>query len=440
MNYQETLDFLYTQLPMYQKIGAAAFKKDLVNIKKLMRALQNPELDFPSIHIAGTNGKGSIAHMLSAIFQMHGYKVGLYTSPHYLDFRERIKINGKPISEAFVCQFTERILKEIKDIQASFFELTVAMAFDAFRSEKVDIAIVETGLGGRLDSTNIVQPILSIISNIGLDHTEMLGNTIAEIAKEKAGIIKDNTACLIGEKEAESSAVFESVAKEKKADLYFAEDILAVHNFKSELDKNSYDLKYQDEAFLNIENFELTGAYQKHNIQTVLAAVEILRTKNNPWKLNRETSINAIGKVRSLSKFMGRFQKLQEQPLFICDSAHNAHGLKRVLEQISLVSNKFKRIHIVFAVVKEKDLSSILPLFDTNYQYYWAAAKIARALPAEELQAIAKTYAFHGAAYTSVADAVDAALANAEKDDLIFAGASIFTVAEIPQLKAYADL
>ncbi|MEX0813748.1 MAG: folylpolyglutamate synthase/dihydrofolate synthase family protein [Chitinophagales bacterium] len=434
MNYPQTLDYLYAQLPMFQRIGAAAFKKDLGNTIKLMDALANPETAFPCIHIAGTNGKGSLAHMLSAIFQSHGYKTGLYTSPHYFDFRERIKIDGKPIDEQFVIDFTAKIKKQISDIQPSFFELTVAMAFDAFRQKKVDIAIIETGLGGRLDSTNVVDPLLSIITNIGYDHMEFLGDTLALIAGEKAGIIKENTPCLVGEILAETKPVFERVCKEKNAALYLSNHILEIKNFDAKLQESSFEVLYQDGETQNAQSNELPGSYQQYNIRNALAAVEIINEKYPEWKLNRSKSIEAICQTRSLSGLIGRFQKIQDTPLFICDSAHNAHGLKEVMQQVNTESVNYDKVHVVFGVVQGKDLSAVLPLLNKNFQYYWCAAQIPRALPAKELQEKAKHFDLKGESHPSVSDAVNAAMKNAGEKDLVFAGGSIFTVAEIPQL------
>lgn len=440
MNYQQTLDYLYAQLPMFQRVGAIAFKKDLGNTLKLMEALGHPEKSFPSIHIAGTNGKGSLAHMLSAIFQIHGYKTGLYTSPHYFDFRERIKINGKPVSQNIVIDFTEKIKKELSDIQPSFFELTVAMAFDTFKREKVDIAIIETGLGGRLDSTNVVDPLLSIITNIGFDHTEFLGDTLDKIAFEKAGIIKKNRPCLIGEALPETAPVFEKVCKEKNAECFHSDDLISVENFNSQLQESNFDLHFRDGETQSAKSNELPGAYQQFNIRNALAAVEVFRDNYPEWQLKRDKSISAICNTRSISGLIGRFQKILDKPLFICDSAHNAHGLKEVMKQINSESENYDKAHVIFGTVRGKDLDAILPLLNTEFNYYWCAAEIPRALPVNELKAKADGFGLKGELFDSVSDAVSSALSKAGDTDLVFAGGSIFVVAEIPQLKELSQV
>lgn len=435
MDYQQTLEYLYAQLPMFQRKGAVAFKKDLTNIIRLCDLLGNPQNDFPCIHIAGTNGKGSVAHMLSAVFQKHGYKTGLYTSPHYFDFRERIKINGQPISKDFVIAFTAQLRKDIKDIRPSFFELTVAMVFEAFKREEVDIAIIETGLGGRLDSTNIVNPLLSVITNIGFDHMEFLGDTLPLIAGEKAGIIKENTPCVIGEMLEETAPVFRSVAEQKSATLYEAKEQLQIENVNAGLFKSEMQIVFPDGEKQGLFSEQLPGNYQQYNIQTAIAATEIIAKHYPKWSLDRKKVLEAIAEVRSLSKLIGRFQKISNQPLFICDSAHNAHGLKEVMQQINKEASQFNQIHVIFGVVKEKNLEELLPLLPQHYNYYWCAAAIPRALPAEILQKQAQLKGLQGEKYVDVKSAVQAALKNANKNDLIFAGGSIFTVAEIPGLK-----
>lgn len=435
MNYSETLDYLYAQLPMFQRVGVAAFKKDLSNTNALMEILNHPEKAFPCIHIAGTNGKGSLAHMLSAIFQTHGFKTGLYTSPHYFDFRERIKINGNPIEEQFVIDFTESIKSGIQNIKPSFFELTVGMAFDAFRAGNVDIAIIETGLGGRLDSTNVIAPILSIITNIGYDHTDILGDTLEKIAEEKAGIIKYGKPCLIGERNPETEAVFIHHSKEKRAPIYWTDEIIEINDLIADLHHNEMGIVFNNKEQFLFTSEELTGEYQSENIKNALAAIEVINNTDKQWKLDRKRSIQAIEKVRSLSNLIGRFQKVQENPLFICDSAHNAHGLEKVLKQIEKHSNEFEQIRVIFGVVKEKDLSTILPLLNKKHTYYWCAANIARALPAESLKEQAATYDLKGNSYPSVTNAIENCLEDASDNDLIFVGGSIFTVAEIPKLK-----
>lgn len=404
MNYFETLDFLFKQLPMYQRDGSAAFKKTLDNILKISELLGHPETGFKSIHIAGTNGKGSTAHMLASIFQAAGYKTGLYTSPHLKDFRERIKINGTDISENKVISFVKNHQEIFDSINPSFFEWTVALAFDYFNEEKVDIAIIETGMGGRLDSTNIIKPELSIITNIGLDHTQFLGNTKDLIAQEKAGIIKERTPVVIGNSSGQKE-VFERIAKQKEASIIYAEDI----EIPSDI------------------NTDLKGNYQKENLKTVY--VSWLELRKMGFKISYPQLKEGTENTQTSTGLKGRWQILQESPKVVLETAHNEDGLKIAIEQISAES--FNQLHMVLGFVNDKDLESILELFPTNAIYYFCKASIPRAMDAKILQEKASNYSLKGNYYSSVNQAFKSALDVAKKSDLIFVGGSNFVVAEL---------
>ncbi|QED39108.1 bifunctional folylpolyglutamate synthase/dihydrofolate synthase [Antarcticibacterium arcticum] len=396
---------MFQQLPMYQRIGAAAFKKDLSNTILLATHLKKPQHNFKSIHVAGTNGKGSVSHMLASVLQEAGYKVGLYTSPHLKDFRERIKINGREIPEESVINFIAENKSFFEANKLSFFEMTVGMAFDYFSREQVDIAIIEVGLGGRLDSTNIITPQLSVITNIGLDHTEILGNSLAEIAAEKAGIIKPGVPVIIGENQPETKPVFSETAARLNSEIIFAEDS-EVENYPS----------------------DLTGAYQVKNIRTVLTALKRL-TKNSSWKITEENITQGLLKVKINTGLRGRWDILQVEPRVICDTAHNAEGLKYALSQ--LASEQFDRLHIVMGVVNDKDLGKILPLFPKEAIYYFCKPDVPRGMDAEFLKGNAKEFGLKGEVYSSVSKAYDEALKSASNKDVIYVGGSTFTVAEI---------
>lgn len=404
MDYQEALNFLYTQLPMYQRQGPAAYKKDLSNTIKILDLLGHPQTEFKSIHIAGTNGKGSTSHMIASILQEAGYKVGLYTSPHLKDYRERIRLNGKLIPQEWVAQFIGNYQEEFKKIQPSFFEITVGMAFTYFRDIEVDIAIIETGLGGRLDSTNIIKPELSIITNIGLDHMQFLGNTIEAIASEKGGIIKEQVPLVLGEMMDEAESTLIRMAQEKNAEVYYAK------NMSGELPAS-----------------DLVGPYQGQNIKTALTALRVL--KNKTWEIDTQHVLEGISKVQENTGLKGRWQILGTAPKIIADCAHNEDGLKMVFQNIA--KEKFKNLHVVIAVVEDKDLDKTLDLFPKNAQYYFSEAKIARALPVEDLAQKAFHKNLKGENYTSIAAAYSAARLYSEKEDLILITGSIFTVAEV---------
>jgi dihydrofolate synthase/folylpolyglutamate synthase len=404
MNYQDTVSWMFRQLPMYQNKGISAFKKDLTNTFNLSNHLGQPEKKFKSIHVGGTNGKGSTSHMLASVLQESGYKVGLYTSPHLKDFRERIRIKGKVVSEQFVIGFVKRNKAFLEANSLSFFEMTVGMAFDYFAMEKVDIAIIEVGLGGRLDSTNIISPELSIITNIGFDHMQMLGNTLEKIAVEKAGIIKQNIPVVIGETHANTEALFISKAIETNSKIYFA-----------------------DQLIQNVLESDLKGSYQKHNIKAVIQAVEVLRQAG--FKISQSELQKGLLNVTYNTGLNGRWQVLGYDPKIICDTAHNKEGLTYVINQLK--TETFNRLHIVFGVVNDKDLSSIIPLLPKNATYYLCKPDVQRGLEVEKLEAIFKESQLIGQAYNSVNEALNNAKSNANKDDLIYVGGSTFVVAEI---------
>jgi dihydrofolate synthase/folylpolyglutamate synthase len=406
MNYQETTNWMFNQLPMYQLQGASAYKEDLTNIKLLAAHLDNPQNELKCIHVAGTNGKGSTSHMLASVLQEAGYKVGLYTSPHLKDFRERIKINGAEISEDFVCEFVAKHKDFFEANDMSFFEMSVGLAFEYFAAEKTDIAIIEVGLGGRLDATNIITPLVSVITNIDLDHTQFLGNTPAAIAGEKAGIIKPNIPVVIGEYTPETQPVFLAKAEENKAPIYFVSDLIS-------------------EVFPS----DLIGDYQFHNKKTVQQTIAVLNSQNE-FKISTENLKTGLLKVVKNTGLQGRWQQLGENPKIICDTAHNKHGLAVVMNQIQ--KETFENLHIVLGVVNDKDLDSILPLFPKKAQYYFCKPDSSRGLPTEILKEAAEKHDLFGEKYESVESAFAEAKKNASKNDFIYVGGSTFVVAELP--------
>jgi dihydrofolate synthase/folylpolyglutamate synthase len=403
MNYQETTEWLFNQLPMFQQQGASAYKKDLSNTLALAKHLKNPENKFKSIHVAGTNGKGSTSSMLASILQEAGYKVGLYTSPHLKDFRERIKINGKEIAEEYVVEFVKENKSFFEQNQLSFFEMTVGLAFQYFSDEKVDLAIIEVGMGGRLDSTNIITPLVSVITNIGFDHTQFLGNTLELIAAEKAGIIKKNIPVVIGEYLPETKKVFLEIAQKNNAPIYFAQE-----------NKNE-DLPCG-----------LLGDYQIQNKKTVLQAIELVKQYFSISDLAIENGLLNVVKNTGL---LGRWQQLGANPTIICDTAHNAHGLQIVMNQIK--KQIFKQLYIVLGVVNDKDLDSILPLFPKNAFFYFCKPNVSRGLDAEVLKQFAENYNLNGLVCNSVSEAYILATLEANEGDFIYIGGSTFVVAEI---------
>lgn len=402
MTYEETLVWMFAQLPMFQEKGSKAYQGKLENSQSLATHLKNPHLNFKSIHVAGTNGKGSSSHMLASILQEAGYKVGLYTSPHLKDFRERIKINGKPISERSVIEFIENNKVFLEKNKLSFFEMSVGMAFDYFSRKKVSIAIIEVGLGGRLDATNIITPEASLITNIGLDHTDLLGNTLKLISREKAGIIKENVPLVISEYQEEIAPVFEEIAKERNSDLVYA-----------------------DKEDFREYNTSLFGSYQKRNIKGVLAIINLLKG----FSISQEHIRIGLMNVVENTGLLGRWQILQENPKVMCDTAHNSEGLTLVLEQVKL--QEYKTLHFVLGFVKEKNLDVLLPLFPKDAVYYFARPDIPRGMDVNILEEKASEAGLKGIIHDSIPNAYKAALNNAAKDDFIYIGGSTFTVAEV---------
>ena len=426
MTYPETLDYLFSQLPMYHRIGVAAYKADLKNTLQLCELLDHPENKFRSIHIAGTNGKGSTSHMLAAILQAAGYKTGLYTSPHLKDFRERIKINGNMISEATVISFVERYRASFEKIELSFFEWTVGLCFDYFASEKVDIAVIETGLGGRLDSTNVITPEVSVITNISFDHMNLLGNTLEKIAMEKAGIIKPGIPVVISEEDPATRNVFSQQAKAMNSPVYFPSHDSTVTLKNENADSQVVDAELNG---MHLENLvlDLLGNYQRKNVIGVLETVK--RLQMSGWKISRENIYAGLKNVKSSTGLMGRWQRLNEKPLTICDVGHNEAGIREVIQQLAKVPYQY--LHFVIGMVNDKDISSVLELLPNTANYYFCKANIPRALEANEMKEKAKGFGLKGESYDSVRSALKAAQAAAGEQDLVFVGGSTFVVAEV---------
>jgi len=428
--YQQVLDYLYSQLPMFQRTGAAAYKDNLDNTIRLDEMFGYPHQAFKTIHVAGTNGKGSVSHMLASVLQEAGYKTGLYTSPHLKDFRERIRVNGEMISEEAVVLFTELFQQEneTEKLEPSFFELTVSMAFDYFRSMKVDVAVIEVGLGGRLDSTNIITPEISVITNISFDHMALLGDTLPKIAAEKAGIIKKNVPVVVGETSSETSFVFEQFAKEVQTELAFADQIYRADYSMLTIDgKQSLNILKNDRLFYPNLQLDLLGIYQRYNVPTVLKAIDFLNEKG--WKLSEKIIRKGLLNVIQNTGLLGRWQIIGHNPLVICDTGHNPAGIKLVVEQIKQTA--WKALHVVIGMVSDKDQDEVLSLLPVNAQYYFTKAAIPRAAEPEVLAAKAERFDLKGDCYPTVRQALSVALANAGENDLVFVGGSTFVVAEI---------
>ncbi len=415
MTYQETLDFMFSQLPMYHRIGAAAYKNDIQPTIDMMAALGNPERKLKSIHVAGTNGKGSVSHFLASILQEAGYKVGLYTSPHLVDFRERIRINGEMIPQSAVVNFVDHNRDMFDKFNLSFFEMTVGLAFDYFAREQVDIAVIEVGMGGRLDSTNVITPLLSIITNIGLDHTQFLGDTLEKIAGEKAGIIKDGVPVVIGETQLETAPVFVKTAANHHAPITFADQHYVVDDIS----------RYTE---------ELTGEYQKKNIATVLEAVEVLR-KTTDFELQPEAVRKGLAKVVTNTHLHGRWQKIGENPLTICETAHNAPGIDSMLGKLATMD--YDNLHVVYGCVNDKDYRKILNHLNTEFsrlgkpfRWYFSQPSVPRGLPVADLLAAASEQGIEGKGYEKVKDAIAEARSTACKDDFVLVTGSIFLIAD----------
>jgi len=427
MNYNETLNWMFNKLPMYQRIGAAAYKADLNTTIEILNHLDNPQHNFKSIHIAGTNGKGSVSHSLASVFQEAGYKTALYTSPHLRDFRERIRINGEMISEDKVVSFIDKNKQKLEELELSFFEMTVAMAFDYFSKEKVDIAIVEVGMGGRLDSTNVIRPELSLITNISLDHVKFLGENEALIAVEKAGIIKPETPVVIGETQERSKEVFIEKAKEQNSPIYFADQIMECRKNETEsIEYQDFDIYKNNALYLKNLQYPLLGNYQKKNLATIICALDIVRDKFN---VKDEHILNGLAKVITNTGLMGRWQIINKKPLAIADTGHNVAGINEVVKQLS--ETKFDKLHFVLSVVNDKDIEGILRLLPDYAEYYFCKADIPRGLDANILAEKAIAVGLRGKVYSSVRQAYETACRDAKDGDLVFVGGSNFTVAEV---------
>ena len=423
MTYEETLHYLYTSTPLFQNVGKDAYKEGLENTYELDKHFGHPHKQFKTIHIAGTNGKGSCSHTLAAILQSAGYKTGLYTSPHLVDFRERIRVNGTPIPKDYVTLFVEENRSFFEPLHPSFFELTTAMAFKYFAEQHVDVAIIEVGLGGRLDCTNIITPDMCIITNISFDHTQFLGNTLEKIAKEKAGIIKSGIPVVIGETSTETRTVFQNKAAETHAPITFAEDESLVEDWKTGTD--GYRI-YQTKDYADLKG-ELGGLYQIKNTNTILTAVRQL--KQIGYTITEQDVRNGFANVCKLTGLMGRWQTIETSPKVICDTGHNVGGISYIVEQLK--HETYKHLHIVIGMVNDKDISGVLSLLPKDAYYYFTQASVKRALPADEMAQKAYAANLQGGYYDNVQTALEAAKAKADKDDLIFVGGSSFIVADL---------
>ncbi len=418
--YQEVIHYLYAAVPEYQRIGAAAYKPDLNNTIALLKAVGNPEKKFKSIHIAGTNGKGSSSHMLASILQEAGYKTGLYTSPHLKEFTERIKINGAEIDQSFVVDFVNRIKPAIEQIKPSFFEMTVAMAFEYFATKEVDIAVVEVGLGGRLDSTNVITPEVSLITNISFDHKDILGDTLEKIASEKAGIIKEKIPVVISEMQPETYKVFIEKAKQKNSKIFFADKSIT-----ATIDEDL--LTVGGSQLFQVPGFPLRGVYQQRNVPGVLKVIDLL-----PFTIKRNAIVNGLRNVVKNTGLKGRWQTIGEGPLTICDTGHNEGGIALVMESIR--KERFEKLFMVIGMVKDKDVSGVLKQLPKDATYFFCEAKIPRAMPANDLASIASSFDLKGTVIPDVNQAIATARKTATENDLVFVGGSTFVVAEIENI------
>jgi dihydrofolate synthase/folylpolyglutamate synthase len=425
--YQEAIDYLYANLPMFQRVGSSAYKEDLTNTLLLCKALDEPQGSFKSVHVGGTNGKGSTSHMIASVLQSAGYKTGLFTSPHLKAFTERIKVGGREVSKEFVVDFVNRIERHIDSIKPSFFEITAVMAFDYFRREQVDIAVIEVGLGGRLDSTNVILPEVSVITNIGWDHKDILGDTLEKIAFEKAGIIKDHVPVVISERQANVEHVFRQKADASRSPIYFAGDEYAA-NLKG--DPGHSEILKSNTVFIDDIHLPLHGTYQQKNIVGVVKAVEVLNSRG--FNISKHALITGLEHTVSQTGLKGRWQKLSDRPLTICDTGHNIDGVREILKQLKTL--QYNQLHMVWGAVKDKDVADILTLLPKDAHYYFCQAKIPRALDAQQLLKLASEKGLKGKAIGDVNRAYGEARQAAKDDDVIFIGGSTFVVAEIEEL------
>jgi dihydrofolate synthase/folylpolyglutamate synthase len=430
MNYEQTLDYLFTRLPMFSRIGAAAYKGDLTNTIRLCASLGNPQTHFKSIHIAGTNGKGSVSHMLASILQTGRYKTGLYTSPHLKDFRERIKVNGDMVPEAFVTGFTEKIKPLVEEIEPSFFEITVAMAFEYFAEQQIDIAVIETGLGGRLDSTNIIDPEVSVITNIGWDHMNLLGDSLEKIALEKAGIIKTGVPVVIGETIAETRPLFEETARKKNAPLSIASEKRQVTDWSWQKHELVVEVAEEHHTDHKIYHLDLPGIYQRKNLLTVLETTRQLQQRG--WEIDDQSVHKGLRQTKKLTGLHGRWEIIHTNPVVVLDVAHNEDGVRQLVQQAEVTPHQ--ELHIVTGMVKDKEIEAILALFPQEARYYFTKAQVPRALPENELLEKARQLNLKGESFAEVNTALASALEHAREDDLVIICGSVFLVGEVRPL------
>ena len=433
MTYSETIDFLFNQVTSFQQVGAAAYKPGLERVEEFCRLLGNPHNDYHTIHIAGTNGKGSTSHMLASVLQQAGYRVGLFTSPHLKDFRERVRVDGKMISEQEVVGFVERNMPEIKRLGLSFFEITAAMAFEHFALQDVEVAVIETGLGGRLDATNIITPLVSVITNIGLDHTDLLGSTLQAVAAEKAGIIKCGVPVVLGERSEEYNDIFVKRAEELSAPLYFAQQQCRVLEQGVDDDMQRFVLQRDRDCAKFDVKLDLMGEYQYNNLITASAALDVL-DKLTPLTISRRAYLEGLQSVSRSTSLAGRWQVLSAEPYMVCDTGHNAHGIKYVAKQLQGLAECYSKLYCVVGFAKEKSLDEVLPLLPTAAYYIFTQASSPRALPAVSLAEQAAEFGLKGEVVSNVADAIALAQEKATAKDAIFIGGSNFIVGEIPFL------
>jgi len=432
MNYQETVDYLYSKLPMYQRDGKAAYKASLDNTVRLDKYFKSPHKKYLTIHIGGTNGKGSVCHMLTSVLQNAGYKTGLYTSPHLIDFRERIKVNSELISEGYLIKFVKKHITFFESIHSSFFEMSVFLAFEYFAYMKVDIAIIEVGLGGRLDSTNIINPILSVITNIGHDHMEFLGSTFDEIAHEKAGIIKKSVPVIIGESNSKTDNIFKRIAEEKSSPLYFADRTYSAGDSLLSADEMQiFNIEKENQIYYPNLKTDLLGIYQEKNILTALACIDFL--KDNGFEIDNIDIYNGLKKVITNTGFYGRWQIIKKEPRIICDTAHNLEGFKSVISQIK--NTPYKNLHLIIGFVKDKKIEDFLEIFPEKAVYYFTKPDVPRGLNEDIIMEKSKAFNLKGKTYESVEKAYNAAVSSADKDDMIFIGGSTYVVADFLMLE-----
>ena len=427
MTYPEAIEYLYRRLPMFSRVGSEAIKKGLRNILALCRALDDPQERIRTVHVAGTNGKGSVSHMLAAVLQSAGYRTGLYTSPHLTDYRERIRVDGEMASKEFIATFTTENLGLIESVAPSYFEISVAMAFQYFHEQRVDVAVIETGLGGRLDSTNIITPEVSVITNIGWDHMQILGDTLPEIATEKAGIIKPGIPVVVGESDPETAPVFERTARDREADIRFADRLAEVTTLRESDLLLEATVRHVSDDRERTYVLDLPGLYQSKNLLTVLATVDVLREKG--WKIDDQALEEGLRHTRRLTNLMGRWETVRKSPRVVLDVAHNEPGIRQVLEQLRRTA--YKRLHLVVGMVKDKDVTGVLSLLPKDAHYHFTRSGVPRALPEEELTALAASVGLHGRTHPDVNTALQSALREADPDDLILVCGSVFLVGEV---------